>query len=127
MHGYSFLKIIQIYLKTSKEISKSRQFIKYLSSIEEIILSSMAFSNDSSLWNDIKLKGILKYNQIQRILSKTNNSLSPTNNNLSPIINQSPNKINVSKKLFFNSNSTTTTTNQINVSLFSYYFFCFYF
>lgn len=126
MHGYSFLKIIQIYLKTSKEISKSRQFIKYLSSIEEIILSSMAFSNDSSLWNDIKLKGILKYNQIQRILSKTNNSLSPTNNNLSPIINQSPNKINVSKKLFFNSNSTTTT-NQINVSLFSYYFFCFYF
>lgn len=126
MHGYSFLKIIQIYLKTSKEISKSRQFIKYLSSIEEIILSSMAFSNDSSLWNDIKLKGILKYNQIQTILSKTNNSLSPTNNNLSPIINQSPNKINVSKKLFFNSNSTTTT-NQINVSLFSYYFFCFYF
>ncbi|CAF5000681.1 unnamed protein product, partial [Rotaria sp. Silwood1] len=64
LDGYSFIKIIQIYLKTSKQIRKSRSFIKYLSSIEEIILSSMAFSNKSSLWNDIKSKGILSYKQI---------------------------------------------------------------
>ncbi|CAF1215474.1 unnamed protein product [Rotaria magnacalcarata] len=116
LHGYSFLKIIQIFLKTSQQISKCRQFIKYLSSIEEIIISSMAFSNDSSLWNDIELKGILKYNQIQLIHLKKKDSLSP-NNHLTPIFIQSPNKNNVSRKLFQSSTTTTITPNQFNNNL----------
>ncbi|CAF1550871.1 unnamed protein product, partial [Rotaria sp. Silwood1] len=69
---YSFLKIIQIFLKTCTQISKSKSFIKYL--------SSMIFSTKSSLWNDIELKGILSYKTISSI--------------------QSSNKTNVSRKLF---------------------------
>jgi hypothetical protein len=39
LHAYALLKIIQIYLKISKELTQSRTFIEYLSSIEERILS----------------------------------------------------------------------------------------
>jgi retinoblastoma-like protein 1 len=101
LHAYSFLKIIQIFLKSSKEINQSRSFIKYLSSIEEIILSSMIFSDDSPLWNDIQTKGILSYSDIHsKQLFK-----SPSNHNLTNTFNQSPNSNHVKRKLF------TTTVN----------------
>ncbi|CAF1311507.1 unnamed protein product [Rotaria sordida] len=109
LDGYSFLKIIQIFLKTSQQIIKSRSFIKYLSSIEENILSSMAFSNKSLLWNDIQLKGILSYKTISSIqFNLTDKSLSPTNN-LTSILIQSPNKTNVSRKLFQSDRSDQST------------------
>ncbi|CAF1565999.1 unnamed protein product, partial [Rotaria sp. Silwood1] len=77
--------------------SKSKSFIKYLSSIEENILSSMTFSTKSSLRNDIELKSILSYKTISSIQSNINNS--------TPMFIQSPNKTNVSRKLF-QSNTT---------------------
>lgn len=112
LHGYSFLKIIQIFLKTCKQISKSRSFIKYLSSIEEIIISSMAFSNNSALWNDIQLKGILTYQQINNFNNLNHQQTLSPSNSLTPLFIQSPKINNVSRKLFSNS----ITTNQLNVS-----------
>ncbi|CAF1071702.1 unnamed protein product [Rotaria sordida] len=115
LDGYSFLKIIQIFLKTSQQIIKSRSFIKYLSSIEENILSSMAFSNKSLLWNDIQLKGILSYKTISSIqFNLTDKSLSPTNN-LTSILIQSPNKTNVSRKLF-QSDRSDQSTNKLTIN-----------
>src|SRR5262249_22631117 len=105
LHGYSFLKIIHIFLKSLKQINKSRPFIKYLSSLEETILSSMVFSNDSALWNEIQTKGILSYQQIDKIQSKQNNNnnalTSPTHfhqNSVTQIFNQSPNSNHVRRK-----------------------------
>ena len=92
LHGYSLIKIIQIFLKSLKEINQSRTFIKYLSSIEEIILSSMIFSNDSPLWNEIQTKGILSYSNIH--------SQQTSNQNLTNIFNQSPNSDHVKRRLF---------------------------
>ncbi|CAF1670765.1 unnamed protein product, partial [Rotaria sp. Silwood1] len=97
LDAYCFLKIIPIFLKTCTQISKSKSFIKYLSSIEENILSSMTFSTKSSLRNDIELKSILSYKTISSIQSNINNS--------TPMFIQSPNKTNVSRKLF-QSNTT---------------------
>ena len=64
LHGYSFLKIIQIFLRTLKEFHQTRSFIKYLSRIEETILSSMVWKEDSTLWKDLQNKGFLNYEQI---------------------------------------------------------------
>ncbi|CAF1530755.1 unnamed protein product, partial [Rotaria sp. Silwood1] len=69
------------------QISKSKSFIKYL--------SSMTFSTKSSLWNDIELKGILSYKTISSI--------------------QSSNKTNVSRKLF-QSNTTDQLTNKLTIN-----------
>ncbi|CAF1685056.1 unnamed protein product [Rotaria sp. Silwood1] len=55
----------------------------------------MTFSTKSSLWNDIELKGILSY--------KTISSL------------QSPNKTNVSRKLF-QSNTTDQLINKLTIN-----------
>ncbi|CAF1414451.1 unnamed protein product [Rotaria sp. Silwood1] len=76
-----FLKSYKFFFKTCTQISKSKSFIKYL--------SSMTFSTKSSLWNDIELKGILSYKTISSI--------------------QSSNKTNVSRKLF-QSNTTDQLT-----------------
>ncbi|CAF1183608.1 unnamed protein product [Rotaria sordida] len=111
LDGYSFLKIIQIFLQTCKQIHESTLFIKYLSSIEEHILSSMAFSTKSSLWNDIELKGILSYKTISSIQSNINNSLSSINN-VTRMFSQSSNKTNVSRKLF-QSNTTDQLTKTV--------------
>jgi len=75
----------------------------------------MVFSNDSALWNEIKSKGILSYQQVSSIQSKENNHLltSPSHlnqNNGTIMFNQSPNSNHVKRKLFQNSN-----TNQSNV------------
>jgi hypothetical protein len=74
----------------------------------------MVFSNDSALWNEIKLKGFLSY---QIIHSKQNKHLltSPLNtnqNNITQLFNQSPNSNHVRRKLFQN-----PTTNQTTVIL----------
>ncbi|CAF1446152.1 unnamed protein product [Rotaria sordida] len=114
LDGYSFLKIIQIFLQTCKQIHESTLFIKYLSSIEEHILSSMAFSTKSSLWNDIELKGILSYKTISSIQSNINNSLSSINN-VTRMFSQSSNKTNVSRKLF-QSNTTDQLTNKSTIN-----------
>ncbi|CAF0798224.1 unnamed protein product [Rotaria sordida] len=114
LDGYSLLKIIQIFLQTCEQIRKSTPFIKYLSSIEENILSSMAFSAKSLLWNDIELKGILSYKTISSIQSNINNSLSSINN-VTRMFNQSPNKTNVSRKLF-QSNTTDQSTNKSTIN-----------
>ena len=83
----------------------------------------MAFSNDSALWNDIQSKGILTFQQLSLIQFNISNSLSPppsqttttaaaaaaaaaatvtnqNSTNLTQMYMQSPNKSNVSRKLF---------------------------
>ncbi|CAF1047479.1 unnamed protein product [Adineta ricciae] len=100
LQGYSFLKMIQIYLKTNKEISKCRFFIKYLSSIEEMILSSLAFEEKSHLWNEIQSKGILTYEQIQQIQHKSS-LITPTN--LTNLFLHSPSSSNQVKRKLFDS------------------------
>ncbi|CAF1450738.1 unnamed protein product [Rotaria sp. Silwood1] len=74
----------------------------------------MTFSTKSSLWNDIELKGILSYKTISSIQSNINNSLSPINNLISMFI-QSPNKTNVSRKLF-QSNTADQLTNKLTIN-----------
>ena len=107
-HGYSLLKMIQIFLKSVQQINQSRSFIKYLSSCEEIIISSMVFSIDSPLWNEIENKGILSYQSIS-ILNDKNNPISPFNEQKS-----SPNSINVKRRLFDN-------PSKVNSFLFVFY------
>jgi hypothetical protein len=110
LHGYSFLKIIQIYLKTSKELNRSREFIKHLSSIEENIISSLAFQTNSALWNEINIKGFLSYQQISNIqLKQNNNSSTPPHlhsTNLTQMYFQSPINNHVKRKLFQNNQSS---------------------
>ncbi|CAF1179350.1 unnamed protein product [Adineta steineri] len=115
LHSYSFYKIIQIYLQTCKQLYQCRSFVKYLSSIEETMLSSMVFSTDSSLWNEIETKGFLTYQQIQNLQIKLNNhSTTPTHQtptNLTSMYFQSPNHNNVKRNLFSNSNSNNQPSN----------------
>jgi len=74
----------------------------------------MVFSNHSALWNEIKLKGILSYQQISSYQSKQNKYLlTSPQNHLTQIFNQSPNTNHVKRKLFQNS-----TTNQTSVRSF---------
>ena len=108
LHGYSLLKIIQIFFKSSKEISQSRIFIKYFSSMEEMILSSMVFSNNSPLWIEMKSKGFLSYQFISTIHSKETLSRSPSNDHLTQLFNQSPTSKHVKRKLFHNTTSTSS-------------------
>jgi hypothetical protein len=98
LHGYSFLKIIQIYLKTTKQITYSRPFIKYLSAIEETILSQMAFSINSALWNEIQIKGIVHYQHLHSPKTPTTTSM----------YIQSPNQNHVARKLFQNTTDSST-------------------
>jgi hypothetical protein len=104
------LKIIQIYLKTSKELNRSREFIKHLSSIEENIISSLAFQTNSALWNEINIKGFLSYQQISNIqLKQNNNSSTPPHlhsTNLTQMYFQSPINNHVKRKLFQNNQSS---------------------
>ncbi|CAM4796398.1 unnamed protein product [Rotaria magnacalcarata] len=92
LHGYSFLKIIQIFLKTSQQISKCRQFIKYLSSIEEIIISSMDSLSPNNHLTPIFIQSPNKNNVSRKLLqSSTATTITPNqfNNNLSLIRSQS--------------------------------------
>ena len=104
LHGYSFLKIIQIFLRTLKEFQQTRSFIKYLSSIEETILSSMVWSSQSTFWIDLEKKGILTYQQVfplgsSSLLSPTGTCPTPTN--LTGLYSHSPAKrSHVARKLF---------------------------
>jgi len=107
LHGYSFLKIIQIYLKTTKQISYSRPFIKYLSSIEEIILSQMVFSINSAFWNEITIKGFVHYQHLHQPKTPTTTSM----------YIHSPNQNNVKRKLF--QNTTDPPNNVRNNSIFN--------
>lgn len=97
-HGYSLLKMIQIFLKSVQQINQSRPFIKYLSSLEEIIISSMVFSIDSPLWNEILNKGILPFQTISILNDKTQ-PISPFNEQKS-----SPNSNHVKRRLFHQTN-----------------------
>ena len=104
LHGYSLLKMIQIFLKSLTQINQSRTFIKYLSSLEEILISEMVFSKDSPLWNEIESKGILSYQSISMINDK-NHFISPFSEQSS----SSPNSNLVKRKLFDNSSKNELT------------------
>ena len=104
LNGYSLLKIIQIFLKSTREINQSRVLIKYLSTIEETILSSMIFERNSLLWNDIQTKGILPYKNL------SSQCPSSPNSNLIQHFHQSPLSHQIKRRLFDNSTTTTTTT-----------------
>lgn len=130
LHGYSFLKIIQIFLRTLKEFNQSRAFIKYLSKIEEIILSSMVWTKDSTFWNEFDKKGFLSYQQLfpstststsvstSTSTSTTTMKCDSTPNSLSSLYCPSPSK-HVSRRLFHsNEVSHSSLLSKFNDQLF---------
>ena len=121
LHGYSFLKIIQIFLRTLKEFHQTRSFIKYLSSIEETILSSMVWSSQSTFWIDLEKKGILTYQQVfplgsSSLLSPTGTCPTPTN--LAGLYAHSPAKrSHVARKLFEQTSLATSSHSTVSGSV----------
>jgi len=109
INSYSFLKIIQIFLKTRQDLQQIRSIVKYLSKIEEIILSSLVWKSDSTFWIDLHRKGFLEFNQIYSSTKSIHSTPHSTQLYLhSPIVSNE----NVSRKLFHsNPNPSTTSTN----------------
>ena len=102
--------MIQIFLRTLKEFHQSRALIKYLSGIEETILSSMVWTPDSAFWTELNKKGFLSYSQVFPLPSPAPSSAPVTPHNLTRFYSQSPSKPmeKVSRRLFDSSSSSSS-------------------